>query len=366
MLKAKSIAMFSLYFMLTGAMQPDSSQSESGLEESVAFPEDEGDEYPVKPKPGDGTPIIRGSQAPPGHAPWQVQIYSTQSYTEAEIAHDAGLSSIASQNPGGERKKFLQERGEYGRMHRCGGAYLGELWIITAAHCVYVDGSAKNVRALRRVRLGTQNLTNGGATYPIDAVVIHRNYATGKHKADVALLRISTRGKVGSIVSGRLKSIRLHSVPSGHLPIADGNLLEVSGWGLTGPQNADAENIRLDKDGKVQRSPAQLLYVPVKHVSRRSCKKYPTFKKGLTKGMVCALGWAKSRADDVIGDSCVGDSGGPLVRRERNGIVRLVGLVSWGKGCGIANMPGVYTDISYYSIWIETAKQNVESGVWKR
>ena len=48
-------------------------------------------------------------------------------------------------------------------------------------------------------------------------------------------------------------------------------------------------------------------------------------------------------------DTCQGDSGGPLVANI-DGKFTLVGVTSWGKGCGGANSPGVYVDISHPSM----------------
>lgn len=31
----------------------------------------------------------------------------------------------------------------------------------------------------------------------------------------------------------------------------------------------------------------------------------------------------------------------------------LAGIVSWGLGCGIAGVPGVYTSVAHYSDWIQ-------------
>ena len=330
------------------------------------LPENEGDEYP----PRGAKPIIRGSEAPPGTAPWQVQIYSTVPYTAAEKARDARLSAVAANNPNGEQKKYLNERNEYELNHRCGGAYLGELWIVTAAHCVFgkpFDGDrVRRVLTDRRVRMGTQSLTSGGATYPIDAVVIHRKYKPGKKKHDIALIRISTRGKQGSIRSGQLKSIKLFKRNvHGEAALTEQPLF-VYGWGVTGPLEVGAENLRLDKDGNIQRSPSKLQYVPVNYLSLRACRKYNELKGSLAAGMICGLGWARRGESDVYGDSCRGDSGGPLIQRRSNGLARLVGLVSWGKGCGSEKLPGVYVDVSHYARWIETAQVGARPGVWRR
>eukprot|EP00966_Prymnesium_polylepis_P034267 796148-Prymnesium_polylepis.1 len=53
-------------------------------------------------------------------------------------------------------------------------------------------------------------------------------------------------------------------------------------------------------------------------------------------------------------DTCQGDSGGPLFvmpTGETDKAV-LVGVVSFGEGCGFAGFPGVYARVSYFYDWI--------------
>ncbi|KAJ6668614.1 hypothetical protein lerEdw1_012096 [Lerista edwardsae] len=51
-------------------------------------------------------------------------------------------------------------------------------------------------------------------------------------------------------------------------------------------------------------------------------------------------------------DACKGDSGGPLACKHED-TWYLVGITSWGEGCGQALKPGVYSKVMMFSDWFE-------------
>ena len=113
----------------------------------------------------------------------------------------------------------------------------------------------------------------------------------------------------------------------------------MSGWGSTG-QASGGYSRRL-----------QTASVPILETAK--CMEPQVYGPDkLTSGMICAGFLAGGL------DSCQGDSGGPMVGEVR-GRATLLGIISWGYGCGRANKPGVYTRVASYVDWIdEIMRQN--------
>lgn len=63
-------------------------------------------------------------------------------------------------------------------------------------------------------------------------------------------------------------------------------------------------------------------------------------------------------------DTCQGDSGGPLVcmveGEDEELVYTLVGVTSFGKGCGVKGIPGVYTEVADYLDWIHDAMRTYQ------
>ncbi len=303
-----------------------------------------------------GGRIVGGEPARPGSAPWQVEILSSPSYDAADRAYDATLAD------GDACKIYLAQRASYELSHKCGGAYIGDGWVATAAHCVDnipgFDGKEGNVLTDRRLRLGTQNLTVEDGLFAIDAVVIHKGYTKATKLDDIALIRLTADPRISTFEANkRLAAIRLMGTSDRDFDA--GEALRVTGWGWMGQRNERDSVSRMDSAKQLQHNPADLQQLTLNYLPDAQCaKEYAEF---YGPGALCAGTLAADGSIAVGKDSCQGDSGGPLTREEDGGVRSLVGVVSGGKGCG-AGKPAVYTRISYYADWIAAAKAAARKG----
>lgn len=310
--------------------------------------------------------IVGGSKAPPNSAPWQAELYSTYVYTDKDIADDNQVH-VSSRN-------FLAQKQGWERVHRCGGAYIGDGWVISAAHCFV--GVQANVIKDWRIRLGTQTLDkpDAGMTFAIDRVAYHRGFTNAEpYPNDIALVHIVMAGKTCAGRKPTCKPIRL--MTAADRPLASYDPLLVTGWGRTKPRVEGSRG--LARDGTINHGSPTLLQVDLTQ-QPAACAKVPAYSSVSPATTICAgdqvigaqlldravstLALPVALLNRTVKDTCNGDSGGPLtVMRGKERV--LAGLVSWGKGCGQAGIPGVYTRVSAFADWIAQARATAPAGV---
>jgi hypothetical protein len=233
-------------------------------------------------------------------------------------SEDAGGSArvVGGEPPAEGRYPFvasLQRVGATGASaHFCGGSLVDEAWVLTAAHCL------KSVTAGEfRVVVGATRLSagDGQVRQPAEIRIAPGYDGDSTHGSDVALVRLSE--PVDGIEP--VEPVR----PSERARWEAGDRAVVVGWGVTSETGTSASDELLAAG------------LPIRPDAF----------------MAAADAYGESfRPADMLGagpvdgsaDACFGDSGGPLLIG-RGTTLRQIGVVSFGRGCGRAGHPGVYS-----------------------
>lgn len=238
------------------------------------------------PAVGDSV-VIGGSTVRAGESPWVVALSSRDRF-------------------GGTRA------GQF-----CGGVVVAPTKVLTAAHCLsreVLGADVGQIPDLRVIAGRTDLRSAGGQEVPVRSVRIAPGYDPNTNSADLAMLTLANALPANHVIA---------SAADGDAAYAPGAAATVYGWGDTTGMATYAYDLRS---------------APVQVLSDDVCARaYPGGAGGryMASTMVCA--------GDTTGghDACQGDSGGPLVAQGR-----LIGIVSWGSGCGRSDSPGVYTRVS--------------------
>lgn len=199
----------------------------------------------------------------------------------------------------------------------CVGVVVSRSTVLTAAHCMseeVLGTTPEQLRDFSVIAGRTDLLSSRGQEIRVRATWVNPGYDSATNAGDFAVLTLAQPLPAGSVI---------RMAGAGDPAYLPGAAALVYGWGdITGAGDY-ARGLRA---ARVHVLPDAL------------CRKaYPGGGEGrfLADSMVCAGEPQGGR------DACQGDSGGPLVAQGK-----LIGLVSWGTGCGRAGSPGVYTRVS--------------------
>ncbi|SDD47351.1 S1 family peptidase [Streptomyces prasinopilosus] len=199
----------------------------------------------------------------------------------------------------------------------CGGVAVGRTTVLTAAHCMneeVLGAPPERVPDLRVISGRTDLLSDEGEEIEVRETWVNPGYDPLSNSGDFAVLTLAAPLPSGAVIG---------MAGADDPGYRAGAPATVYGWGDTTGSGTYAGSLHAAR---------------VRVLRDTLCAEaYPGGGEGTYHAgtMLCA-------GEEAGGpDACQGDSGGPLVAEGR-----LIGLVSWGSGCGWADSPGVYTRVS--------------------
>ncbi|KAM4636906.1 neurotrypsin-like [Discoglossus pictus] len=209
----------------------------------------------------------------------------------------------------------------------CGATLISSCWALTAAHCFKRFGEKAHRYSVRVGDYHTGVEDEFERELPVHKIIIHKNYKSSSNDNDIALVRV--QGKDGQCLPFSYHVLPICLPAKKEKSLHQGTCF-ISGWGDTGTSYSRT-----------------LLQGAVPLLPKETC--ISRYKGKFTNRMICA----GNLSEDKQVDSCQGDSGGPLMCQRSNGQWVIVGITSWGYGCGRKGYPGVYTKVSKFSPWIK-------------
>lgn len=220
-------------------------------------------------------------------------------------------------------------KGKYTRQG-CGATMISPRWAVTAAHCISSQKTNDKLDKVDALYIGAYKpwsgfLWKGNGNCPktevaIKKVHLHPRHSAPRHQHDIALLELKK-----DVTASWFQPAQIWE----RSPLAVSlTRSKATAYGLGA----------LSEGGKQSKV---LMEVSLSYVAPDTCRGAYSM---LTGEMICFADPGK--------DSCQGDSGGPLFQQGK-----LLGVVSFGRGCARPNDPGVYSSVPAQLQWIKDTMQ---------
>jgi hypothetical protein len=281
-----------------------------------------------------------------GQFPWivsiQIEILKGASYEKQLVA----AHSAEPKGPSGNHHDMED-------LHICSGAFIKESWILSAAHC-FVGPTVENYLKHDKLKVvaGSHKVssrTSLNRNLTIERVYYHSKFNMSTPVGyDIALIELSKevrfKTKRDKNEFGEQKGPFMNAIclPANGSHYKFNESARIAGWGLS-------------KAKDIHTMPSKLLFTDLLLSKQDECadkyaERLNSDEPRKRNDYLCAS-YKTSR------DACQSDSGGPLMQYVNRKAVA-IGVVSYGIACATEGVPGLYTNTSVYTGWINDITQH--------